>query len=232
MDEYTLSHGDLQLGSRFEGGILNATVNGQAILVKDAANRQRGSLRASVPNGTDLHREYATYLFAKMVPGLVEVPAMALRSVNGAEVLCMEMVVGGQHALWSDAPLKGVSITLKRNMALFDAIVGNTDRHGANYFIKRNAKGEKRIIAIDHGLCFPIPQGGYIDCGTSDFMRNEALPAWCVRWLNKVSGMETKIRKTLAPYIEPEAIDQVFVRVNWMLKRGTFMPRRAFMYCS
>jgi hypothetical protein len=232
VDERTLSNGDLVLGNRFEPGILHATVDGQPILVKDAANRKRGSLRASVPNGTDLQREYATYLLAKMVPGLVEVPAMALRKVNGDTLLCMEKVTGGEHALWSDTPLRGVSITLKRNMALFDAIVGNTDRHGANYFIKRNAKGEKRIIAIDHGLCFPIPQGGYIDCGTSDFMRSERLPAWCTRWLNKVLDMESSIRRTLAPYIEPEAIDQVFVRVNWMLKRGTFMGRRAFMYCA
>ena len=229
MDERTLQFGDLKLGSRHSGGIRNATVDGQAIMVKDAANRKLGSLRASIPNGTDLQREYATYLFAKMVPGLVEVPAMALRVVGGETVLAMEKI-NGEHALW-DAP-RGVSVTLKRNMALFDTIVGNTDRHGANYFLRRNAKGEKRIIAIDHGLCFPIPQGGYIDVGTSDFMRSEALPAWCIRWLNKILGMERKIRKALTPYIEREAIDQVFVRVNWMLHRGTFMSHRNLSNCT
>jgi hypothetical protein len=228
VDEYTLTHGDLKLGNRFEPGILHATVNGQAILVKDAANRKKRSLRQSIPDGTDIQREYATYLFAKMVPGLVELPAMALRVVNGEQVLAMEKI-NGDHALWS-AP-KGVSVTLKRNMALFDAIVGNTDRHGQNYFIRRNAKGERRIIAIDHGLCFPIPNKyGEIDCGTSDFSRREALPQWCERWLNKILSMELSIRRTLAPYIEPEAIDQVFVRVNWMLARHTFMSKRDFMY--
>lgn len=223
MDERTLQFGDLQVNDRFEPGILNATVDGQDILVKDAANRKRGSLRASVPTGTDIKREYATYLFAKMVPGLVEVPAMALRQYNGEQVLLMEKVTGGWHHGWG-LP-KGVSVTIKRNMALFDAIVGNTDRHGMNYFIKRNAKGENRVIAIDHGLCFPIPSlnCGDIDCGTSDFLRDEALPKWCVRWLNKVSSMEREVRKALAPYLEDEAIDHMFIRVNWMLSQGQFM---------
>ena len=230
MDERTLSNGDLVLGGRHSGGILNATVDGLDILVKDAANRKRGSLRASVPNGTDIEREYATYLFAKMVPGLVELPVMALRVVNGERVLMMEKIDGELH-YWE--PPKGVSVTLKRNMALFDAIVGNTDRHGQNYFTRRNAKGEKRIIAIDHGLCFPIPDSsGYIDCGTSDFSRDETLPAWCIRWLNKILGMEGTIRLALRAYLEPEAIEQMFIRVNWMLRRGTFMSKRNFMYST
>lgn len=228
MDERTLIHGDIQIGTRVEGGILDATCNGESILVKDAANRKNGSLRNSIPNGTDLQREYATYLFAKMVPGLVEVPAMALRDVNGTTYLAMEKVTGGWHGGWGMP--NGISLTVKRNMALFDAIVGNTDRHGHNYFIKYNQKGERRIIAIDHGLCFPIPQAGYIDCGSSDFLRQEALPQWCVRWLNKVLSMESQVRRTLAPHLEPEAIDGLFDRVHWMLNRGTFMNLRRFMY--
>jgi hypothetical protein len=224
VDERTLSNGDLQLGDRFAAGILNATVNGTEILIKDAANRKNGSLRSSVPDGTDVQREYATYLFAKMVPGLVEVPVMALRRLNGADVLCMEKVTGATHPGW-DVP-KSVSMTTRRNMALFDAIVGNTDRHSQNYFIRRNAKGKHDVIAIDHGLCFPIPFGtGRIDAGTSDFLRDEALPAWCIRWLNKVASMEKKIRATLSNYIELEALDGMFERVQWMLKRGTFMSR-------
>jgi hypothetical protein len=228
VDEYTLSNGDLQLGNRFEPGILHATINGQECLVKDAANRRQRSLRESIPNGTDIKREYATYLFAKMVPGLVEVPAMALRNVNGEDLLVMEKVTGGQH-YW-EMP-RGISVTIKRNMALFDAITGNTDRHGQNYFVKRNDKGERRVIAIDHGLCFPIPNAyGEIDAGTTDFLRNEKLPQWCERWLNKVLDMEPKIRKALAPYLEPEAINHMFIRTSWMLGRGTFMSHRNLRY--
>jgi len=229
MDERTLQFGDLQVSrDRLSAGILFAKVDGQDCLVKDAANRKRGSLRASIPNGTDVHREWATYLFAKMVPGLVEVPAMALREVNGEPVIVMEQITNGYQSY--DMP-RGLSVTIKRNMALFDAITGNTDRHGQNYFVTTAPDRTRRIIAIDHGLCFPIPSSyGEIDAGTTDFLRDEALPQWCTRWLLKILALEIKIRKALRPYLEPEAIEHMFIRVNWMLNRGTFMSHRNLKY--
>ena len=162
MDEYTLAHGDLEIGPKFCAGILTATANGQDILIKDASNRKHNSMRDCIPNGTDVKREYATYLFAKMVPGLVEVPAMALRNVNGTDALAMEIVQDAYHPWGWEIP-QGISITIKRNMALFDAVVGNTDRHCQNFFVTSDRP--KRVIAIDHGLCFPLPSqsGGRID---------------------------------------------------------------------
>jgi len=222
VDEYTLAHGDLEIGPKFCAGILTATANGQDILIKDASNRKHNSMRDCIPNGTDVKREYATYLFAKMVPGLVEVPAMALRNVNGADALAMEIVQDAYHPWGWDIP-QGISITVKRNMALFDAVVGNTDRHCQNFFVSSDRP--KRVIAIDHGLCFPLPSqsGGRIDLGTTLFLRGERLPKWCINWLNKILAMEFKIRRVLSAHIEYEAIEEMFKRVNWMLDRGRFM---------
>jgi hypothetical protein len=221
MDERTLTTGDLQVGSRYCGGILNATVDGEAILVKDAANRARGSLRQCIPTGTDLKREYAAYLVAKTVPNLVSVPAMAWRTYGGQPVIAMEKVRGA-HMGYGGLP-KGTPMTTKRNLALFDAIIGNTDRHSANYFCQVAAKGFK-IVAIDHGLAFPIPDAsGMVDLGSSDFLRTEALPQWCVKALQRVLADEAKLRRALTPYLEPIAIDGIFIRVNWMIRKNRFM---------
>jgi hypothetical protein len=223
MDAQTLATGDLRIGSRTHGGILEATCNGEAILVKDADNRKRGSLRESIPNGTDLNREYATFLFAQLVgEGLVTVPAMAFRDDRGRQVLAMEKIAGRHYWDWDRLP-KRTSLTIKRNLALFDAIVGNTDRHNQNWMIE-SATG--KIIAIDHGLCFPIPNSrGVIDCGSSNFLRREALPKWAVNWLVRILRQESKIRSMLAPYLEPEAIDGMFARIDWMMRNQRFMSR-------
>ena len=42
------------------------------------------------------------------------------------------------------------------DLAVFDFIIGNTDRHGLNYFVGKNSKtGEFKLNGIDHGLAFP-----------------------------------------------------------------------------
>lgn len=233
MDERTLRTGDLvvDVHSRLHGGILAATVDGTPVLAKDADNRKNDSLRSCIPTGTDLNREYATYLVAKRLPGLVQIPAMAIRNdARAGRVLVMEKIGGDWFQMGGWGAPRGIHLTVARNMALFDAIVGNTDRHSANYFVRREMNGKYSVMAIDHGLCFPEPSlyHGRVDYGQTVFMRGEKLPKWASSWLQRIVAMAADLRRELSPWISQEAIDQMFGRVDWMLRHNSFLPEYRF----
>lgn len=248
VSEKVLSEGVLSIQERLDGdsGCLRASLSHESlsfpieVIVKDAANRESFSGRDCIPEGTDLAREYATYLFAREFPGLARVPTMVFRQVEtewlGAtvtrECLVMEQVNGvhgirgiGWLGVSGEIP-KGVSLTEKRGLALFDAIVGNTDRHWKNYFVRMNSVTRKReVIAIDHGLCWPNPEhsNGYIDAVNTDFLRHEALPKYGISWLYRIRGKQAKVYRMLQPFIETAALDAAFSRIDRMLKTGYFL---------
>jgi hypothetical protein len=68
-----------------------------------------------------------------------------------------EQTAGSMHSL--DRPGRGlVSTQSTQEMAIFDTITLNTDRHAGNFLV-RNEGNEKQLVPIDHGLCFP-PRSG------------------------------------------------------------------------
>ena len=42
-----------------------------------------------------------------------------------------------------------------QEMAVFDLITLNTDRHGKNFLVRKTPGGSDKLVPIDHGNCFP-----------------------------------------------------------------------------
>lgn len=206
MDAGTLQNGELKIEERHMPGVVNATINGEKVFLKDAANRDGGCLRACIPTGTDLKREYATYRLNEILGRPVNIPTQALR----AEGLVM-VIAPGAHS-----GLVGVNAQNIEMLALWDALIANTDRHSYNYL---NDNGT--IWCIDHGLTFPQPSlVGHIDCGSTDFMLRAPAGPLSARAREVLTAVTTNawtIFSELQTLIGDEALNGMFLRAMWML---------------
>lgn len=105
-----------------------------------------------------------------------------------------------------------------RRAILFDAVLGNTDRHGGNWLVDQEGK----LILIDHGLMLST-QNVYLRLGLlrglDDAQRRRAIPEnmklpWRKNW-DKIQGA------LAARGIEPQAIALAKQRLDRILKPGT-----------
>lgn len=205
--EDLLRTGDF-IGAQPLGGGVNATwraeVGGVPVAIKPAAGLAQRMLRDSIPPGTDLERELAAYLVNLELGGLVDCPVVALR----------DDTPWGRAAVieWKDRAAKGSS---GADVALFDAIIGNTDRHSGNYL---KTADDKRYIPIDHGLSFPESKA--MGMGNYQILyahQGEPLTDRQRSRLEDFALRETEIRERLRDIIPEDALDWMFGRAGDIL---------------
>ena len=114
-------------------------------------------------------------------------------------------------------------------MAVWDCLIGNNDRHDSNYLVLNNArKGERRLVAIDHSLTFPTsfrlgfpnPEAGAIDIIES-FLKGEKKGAISEKNVNKLKSLKKnfdKVEKVLSKYLGPASIDAMEARLDNMVR--------------
>ncbi len=89
--------------------------------------------------------------------------------------------------------------------ALFDFVVGNTDRHAGNWIVGKNSKGEPKLKLIDHNLTFPDKESFSPRDDNSRFVQDMA----------REHGKEQVPQKLIDLYVKNrEAIDGVLRKVG------------------
>ena len=105
------------------------------------------------PDGTLGHREVAAWLVSEAT-GWGIVPPTVLRDGPFGEGMI-------QRYVDADQSVDVVALVIEddprlRRMAVFDAMVNNTDRKGGHIL---PVDGGRRILGVDHGVCFsPVPK--------------------------------------------------------------------------
>lgn len=167
-DLTVLAAGELELVGRIEGSTNHAMLvevawhcRGQAVppgtperIVLDAVYKPTAGERPlhDFPDGTLTRREVAAFLVSEAT-GWEIVPPTVLRDgpygegmvqrwvTTDPELDVVAMVLGDDHRL--------------RRIALFDAVVNNTDRKGGHLL----ATHAGHVYGVDHGVCFsPVPK--------------------------------------------------------------------------
>lgn len=185
-------------------------------------------LRDSIPVGEEQEREVAGYLVSKALGDIVPVAPAVLRQgipgVQGSTPGTYDDFTTTEESRWVlNAPAKGTpewnalsSQERAARLAMFDNVIGNTDRHGNNYSIDENGN----LLPIDHSLAFPTFDG---QVGQRNWIaRQYPLDSTMRQSLERLVGDETYIRGTLRQIgLGDDAIDGVFARSRVMLARGS-----------
>lgn len=202
----------LQRGQNINAVFFNTLEDGHKVVFKPAelemplAGGVRRSIRKDVPQAV---REAAAYTVDRAL-GLGLVPPTVLKTdeeLTGIEEQLpdwqkkdfkgIKKLSGSlQHRI--DNPEQGFSVYIDsyrkspklrfdlEKLAVLDFVLGNTDRHGANYLVAEH-KGDKRLVAIDHGLCFP-------EAGKSGEFRSHPFLNW---------------RPEFGPKLTPDLVEQL-----------------------
>lgn len=126
---------------------------GKAIFKKQSAELP-GIVERMGGNGTEAGRERAAYVLSKEM-GIDNVPVTVLRKVDGNFGSVQSWVQDAKTTIFRD--YSDYSAYMKINytkehakMQIFDALIGNADRHRGNFLV-----GEKIIYYIDNGFSMP-----------------------------------------------------------------------------
>jgi hypothetical protein len=206
-----------------------------------SADRVDSDGRAVIPVDTAPERELASYYVDHALGGLVNAPAVVIRQGGIAEGETFQRYAGSEFmadstnrwAVVQNAEERmpaGASATIvdrfsdlpvsdQRRIAMFDSLIGNSDRHSGNWYAYTDAGGTDRVIPIDHSLSFPRRQP---DWGNFDSMQtSHKLRASDVKALKTIRTQRAKVRRDLMAILnDTEAVDGFFHRVDFMLRKG------------
>jgi hypothetical protein len=167
------------------------------------------------PDGTLSRREVAAHLVSQTT-GWAIVPPTVMRDGPFGE---------GMVQLWIDVDetVDVVGLVIDddprlRRVAIFDAIVNNTDRKGGHLLPVRGG----HIFGVDHGVCFsPVPKLRTVLWG----WRGERLDADELEVVNRVrDDLDGRLREELRELLEPIEVEATARRAERLLQTGRF-PR-------
>jgi hypothetical protein len=116
-------------------------------------------------------------------------------------------------------------------IAIFDCIIGNTDRHPRNWrFRKDPSIGQRSIVTIDHTLAFPISgnhdEGNYMLI--KSYLDTDAqgrISEVNLRKLDMLVSKRDSVDQIMRLNLEESAIQLMWMRVNWMRsEKRVFIP--------
>lgn len=190
--------------------------DGRTVYVKPWDGLSELPYRSNIPVKGDIERELAASVVNKHLD-LVRMPEQTVREVKNLGLsLVSEEVPGDPGTSFRTAPMEQV-----RGMALFDAVIGNTDRHPGNYLVDDSGTSET-LYSIDHGLSFPVIHRGDGDGNTAalTYLYADANP-------HRARAIEQRIsyHKIPPPPLEPAEVTklQSFV-ANRVLIDGELVP--------
>lgn len=206
------------------GGGVNTTkkgkIRGKAVVVKPIAGGYNRQLRDNIPKKSDLQRERGAYLIARAMG--VPVPTTVVRPVEGEGLAVIQdwqvATVAGNATVDDLARVR--QHPDYRLIAIFDAVIGNTDRHSGNWMIKRRNDGDVlQPIAIDHGLALP---NGAMGAGNSQIQddiaaRQPSLTEAELVWLREVRDNQELSSQLAQSGLEQEAIDAMRKRLDVLI---------------
>jgi phage gp29-like protein len=159
-----LSHGKSEKVKTLGGGVSESSVvylEGDTKAVFKPQEGEPPRIRAQIPDGTAYRREAAASAVAE-IGGMTDmVPATVIRKIEGKKGSVQLFVPGaktGKHYFATGERSKAFDgLNDLARAAVYDHLIGNTDRHYGNWLIRGNGK----MALIDNGLSFPVQKGGW-----------------------------------------------------------------------
>lgn len=145
--ETVLTTGKIKSSDDLGGGVNKTQLvvldNGVKAVYKEEQTYER--MRRDITSGMDKEREAAAWQVAKLV-GMDDLVVPSVVRGNGS----MSLFQQGQLAanMYGSGKYDGNNDLARA--AVFDYVIGNTDRHGGNWLVNDN-----KLRLIDHGLSFP-----------------------------------------------------------------------------
>jgi SPP1 gp7 family putative phage head morphogenesis protein len=211
---------------RISAANVNETIklkNGRTVIFKPRDGEDLGTRPGKVPDGTQHRREVAaSILDQELRLGLV--PPTTLLTYNGrvgSAQLWKEEGGGWKMAGEFKNPFQLVARLperMKQDWQLFDDLVAHLDRHGRNLLF-REIDGRVEVALIDNGLSAPIRPSAKRVRGP---LEGAAIDATNLAKLDDLLAREREVRAKLEPYLEPAAIDLIFVRARILKQQGTY----------
>ena len=166
------------------------------------------------PDGTLAHREVAAFLVSEAV-GWGVVPATVFREDGpyGAGMVQEWIEVDEAYDLIFALRTKAPPL---RRIALFDAVVNNTDRKGGHLL----ATHDGRLLGVDHGVCFSVePKLRTILWG----WRGTRIGAPELAMLGRLQGeLDEALGAELSAHLEAQEIDALRARVDVLIATRRF----------
>jgi len=190
------------------------------VIIKPESGLAPGKIRLQIKPGLELYRERAAYLVAPEM-GL-KCPTLVIRFYNGERCSVQEDVQGQCGSYLADMRTEERA-KLLREIALFDVVVGNTDRH------YRNLRSADIIYPIDHGLCLPdnkgwsrldgVSEGNYeaLDANKGFFLSDKE-----IKKLQLLADNEELYASILSLGVGRQAIQRMKDRIAALLEKQRF----------
>ena len=163
-------------------------------------------------------REALAYFISKALGHLGRVPPTVYREIDGdsgAYCALSRGTLPGTHCARLDQVLADPADPAYVDMAVFDCIIGNLDRHSGNILF-----GGGTVLAIDHGLAFPLEHGAQ---GEMNFLFSESVPL-SAEHKEQIAGLLANLPELRDEAkrldIAPAAIDRMVERMQTMLQLG------------
>jgi hypothetical protein len=211
-----------------------ATTNGTYRVMIKPRSLLAGWQRHGIAGGSDLKNERAAYLVNRALGGYVEMPPVTLRQVKGLGYAAVQTEVNNYDGTIGDAgePDENEDVADEERIAMFDALIGNLDRHKGNVlarFDPDRESGERGLIAIDHSLAFP-DEDGVAEGNQHYWRRHEALeiPADGMDALRRLVARRAMVDAELRPLLTAGSRRQFWGRATWMLQHGTILSIEDF----
>ncbi len=210
------------------GGINGSYVlqNGDKVVWKPKEEEHPG-LRSGIADGTMYRREIAASIIDEALGFDLVPPTSELKfegMVGSAQAFSRGSKTAAQlrrGGLLDEALSTIPSIDLERFLTL-DEVLYNTDRHSGNYMLRKSGKSY-RLVAIDNGLTLPSASGSSMripDNPTFHEFRGKKISDDLMKDLQSFRMMEPSLRPVLSGLLEDAAIDNLFDRVDNLIRRG------------
>jgi hypothetical protein len=218
------SLGGGNVNSVYSGEIEVHTENRAAIVkvaIKPRSGLSHQKMRSGISMGRDLERERAAYVVNNALGGLVEMPECVVRDIPNMGLCGIQTFkedTDGTLAENYNVELSGHPDAV-RELALFDVIIGNLDRHGGNIMV-RSGDDEHPLVAIDHGLSFPDGSqeyGEYKNTEALSTAEGKKLSDKDIERLDAMWKNYDKVDKELAPLVTKKSRMAMWQRVEWVL---------------
>lgn len=182
-----------------------------------------------MPWGHDNERELASQALLEHMPkDFVSIAPVAVRDVPGlGPSLLREKITKGVRGLDEGAPSFSGTVPLadRKNIALYDVVRGENDRHGGNYFLDLQKDGTSKVVLYDHGLAFPqqrSPQNGNWNPLNALTPEERRLDPNHVQTLKDLKVRQERVDADLLPLVGADAVRLMWERVDKLLETGEF----------
>ncbi len=212
-----------------------------SVFIKSAYHLHEVQLREGIPFHADNRNADAAYHVNRFLD-LVNTPPHVLRDDvpgcdgRGISAAGVQLFAEGSRSVDDSHVERLVSdpalLDELEAMAVFDTIIGNTDRHDSNWrWVTAPAAGERRLLALDHALAFPVERnvrGNYLMIERYLASTREGqLSTATLAKLRAFRSNRLQVDTVLRLNVNPRAIEHLWERVDRLLENRTVFTLRA-----